>query len=298
MPLTPKIFVSVPSDNKLDQRQIKLKEAIRRALKRGGYDLNEFGKMGIPRRMPWTYDNIQGVLRRCQGAAILAFNVGSYQYRSGETVGAVSEYNHIEGTLALAQSLPLLVVTEEDNSDRGILRPTVAHYSVIPTTATSRWVLGKKFKTDLQAWSEEVNSRYHVFLGYSSGARTTAAEVKKYLQALDVRVLDWMKDFHSGGTVLDEIQQAEKQCMGGIFLFTKDDAINSGGQQKAAPRDNVIFEAGYFMNTKGKERTLLICEEGVKIPADVGGNIYLPLTDRHDIATIENDLRKFIEDRF
>ncbi|MBI1256870.1 MAG: hypothetical protein GC204_05325, partial [Chloroflexi bacterium] len=100
------------------------------------------------------------------------------------------------------------------------------------------------------------------------------------------------------GTVLDEIQQAEKRCMGGIFLFTKDDEINSKGQQSAAPRDNVIFEAGYFMNTKGKERTLLICEEGVKIPADVGGNIYLSLKDRHDISTIENDLRKFIEDRF
>ncbi len=86
--------------------------------------------------------------------------------------------------------------------------------------------------------------------------------------------------------------------MGGIFLFTKDDEINSGGQQRAAPRDNVIFEAGYFMNTKGRERTLLICEDGVKIPADVGGNIYLSLKDRHDISTIENDLRRFIDARF
>ena len=62
----------------------------------------------------------------------------------------------------------------------------------------------------------------------------------------------------------------------------------------AAPRDNVVFEAGYFMHAVGKERTLIIREEGAKMPADVGGAIYLDLKDRNNTASIETALRKFI----
>ncbi|MEO5775307.1 MAG: TIR domain-containing protein [Flavobacterium sp.] len=66
---------------------------------------------------------------------------------------------------------------------------------------------------------------------------------------------------------------------------------------QASPRDNVIFEAGYFMKAKGKERILIIQEEGTKMPADIGGNIYLPLKKRNDISTITADIQYFLENR-
>lgn len=59
----------------------------------------------------------------------------------------------------------------------------------------------------------------------------------------------------------------------GIFLFTKDNPLVGIDENQASPRDNVVFEAGYFMHAKGKERTLIIREEGTKMPADLGGNI-------------------------
>ncbi len=71
------------------------------------------------------------------------------------------------------------------------------------------------------------------------------------------------------------IQIPSQTCQCGIFLFTTDDPLTNNEHQ-ASPRDNVIFEAGYFMKAKGKERTLIIREEGAKMPADIGGNIYLP----------------------
>ncbi len=40
----------------------------------------------------------------------------------------------------------------------------------------------------------------------------------------------------------------------------------------------------YFTKSKGRERVLIIRENGTKMPADVGGNIYLPLPNRKDIS--------------
>jgi predicted nucleotide-binding protein len=111
-----------------------------------------------------------------------------------------------------------------------------------------------------------------------------------------VSVLDWV-DFSAGGNILDEIQRASSICSAGIFLFTQDDFLEEAHGDRASPRDNVVFEAGYFTQSKGRERVLIVREEGTKMPADVGGNIYLSLTDRRNIASIETQLRTFIEKR-
>ena len=89
-------------------------------------------------------------------------------------------------------------------------------------------------------------------------------------------MLDWTKGFKAGESILDQIETASSNCSSGIFLFTKDDTLE-GGDDAAAPRDNVIFEAGYFINSKGKDRVLIIVEKGAKMPADIGGDIYISL---------------------
>ena len=49
---------------------------------------------------------------------------------------------------------------------------------------------------------------------------------------------------------MDEIHNACRDCTCGIFLFTRTTPLD-GTADKAAPRDNVVFEAGYFMHAKG-----------------------------------------------
>ena len=62
----------------------------------------------------------------------------------------------------------------------------------------------------------------------------------------------------------------------------------------AVPRDNVVFEAGYFIHAKGKDRVLVVREEGAKMPADLGGDIYALLPDRNHIGPILDGLRRFV----
>ena len=77
-------------------------------------------------------------------------------------------------------------------------------------------------------------------------------------------------------------------------LFTKDDELV--GSSIAAPRDNVVFEAGYFTSAKGKGKTLIILEVGAKFPADLAGDIYLPLNNRQRTVAIQTVLRKYLEE--
>ena len=76
------------------------------------------------------------------------------------------------------------------------------------------------------------------------------------------------------------------------FCFSEDDPLE-GTQGLAAPRDNVVFEAGYFMSSKGPE-SLIIRHGEAKMPADVGGGIYVQLNKTADVSSIEGRLSSFI----
>jgi hypothetical protein len=130
-----------------------------------------------------------------------------------------------------------------------------------------------------------------VFFGYCSKAISTADAIHTYLKSLGLNVINWATDFHSGKVILDEIHAAVSSCKYGVFLFTPDDLID-GDQQSRAPRDNVIFEAGYFMNAHGRDHTVIIVQEGAKVLADYGGHIYVSLKDPTDISSIKAQLHK------
>ena len=102
-------------------------------------------------------------------------------------------------------------------------------------------------------------------------------------------------DFGAGETILNRIGEAAENCQTGLFLFSKDDKLEGSAEKVAAPRDNVVFEAGFFIQAKGQKRVLIIREKEAKMPADLGGGIYVLLKDRDDIAGIHEQLRKFFK---
>jgi len=132
-------------------------------------------------------------------------------------------------------------------------------------------------------------------LAFSSKARATANDIQTFLSNQGVSILNWEHDFSPGPTIIEELLDASKSCLGAIMLLTKDDALE--GEESWAPRDNVIFEMGLFMQEKGRDRVLIVREKGAKIPADVGGGIYLPLKDRNDITSIQTKLLDFVTKR-
>lgn len=295
-----RVFISVPADNHMNETQRSFVHSVLRLISSAGFEPQRFLYSGLPASMGWNFQTVDEVMRHCVGAVIFAFprwSIVDPGDPNTESVILPTEYNHYEGAVANTLRLPTLILAERGVADRGIAwtgggKPIL----FAPQGADGEWLKEETFRHRFTLWLDELKQRHDIFLGYCSKARDTANAINLYLAKLGVTVLDWA-DFSAGGNILDEIERAASICSAGIFLFTQDDFLEDATGDRAAPRDNVVFEAGYFTQSKGRERVLIIREQGTKMPADVGGNIYLPLANRRDISSIETQLRSFIEKR-
>ena len=291
-----RVFVSSPRDHHLDDRQRGLKYAILAKLRSEGLEPQEFRVSGLPLRTPYTFDAVRDIMARCHGALILAF--ARWRDPSGTaSVAMPTVWNHLEGAFAVALRKEILVITEGHVARDGITWSGGGQFILTaPSDADPGWLETAYAKPQIDAWIDAVKSTHDVFLAYSGKARATANDIGKFISSRGVLVRDWEIDFAPGATILDELLKASKSCLGAIMLLTKDDEF-LGEESFAAPRDNVIFEMGLFMEAKGRERVLVVREQGAKMPADIGGGIYLSLKDRNDIAPIQMRLLDFVEKR-
>jgi hypothetical protein len=291
-------FISIQNPERLDDRRRAVQDQIIRKVELLGLQPEIFFHAGTAASLAWSLQNAVDVMRRCVGAVILASPRWTVTEPNGNEFRFASEYAQIEGAMATALRLPLFIVAEKGLVDRGITWTGAGHPILfMPADADTSWLGSDAFLQRFGLWSDQIAQRSDVFLGYSSKARGTAQAVHLFLkERLDLKVRNWEIDFAAAGIILDEIETAARLCSGGIFLFTKDDTLE-GNEVRAAPRDNVVFEAGYFAAAKGRDRVLIIREEGAKMPADLGGNIYLSLADRNDIRPIESAIRDFVDRR-
>jgi predicted nucleotide-binding protein len=79
---------------------------------------------------------------------------------------------------------------------------------------------------------------------------------------------------------MEEIARATATCRTGLFLFTADDPLEGSTTNTVVPRDNVLLEAGYFMSAHTAKRMVVVREKDTKMPADLGGVIYLTIERR------------------
>jgi hypothetical protein len=142
-----------------------------------------------------------------------------------------------------------------------------------------------------------------IFLG-SSAAQT------KLLQSLtrgleDVaHVEPWTASFNPGTTTLGRLLELTREVDFAAFVFARDDwtvkgaasAASEAGQ--AAPRDNVVFEAGLFGGVLGMRRTFILHASGAKLPTDLLGLTCIRYGEEltsAEIKGINQKLRKAIE---
>ncbi len=318
MPITRRIYVSLPADQWLTKEMNDLKWALVDEIEKLGYVAEVFtdprGAKSLAASEVWTPQRADQIARRCCGAVIIGMARWDFSDKDGKPVLLPTEFNHYEGAVAYALGLPTLVLAQADVARRVVLHASFGHYvGEMPANATPSWLFDKQFTVPFNYWKEKLAKRRDVFVGYCSNAQKTADSVIRFLESEGVSVLNWKTDFDPGRSILDQISRAAACCQAGIFLFTKDDQLAteasadaaSGAPAKdgivAAPRDNVIFEAGYFTGLKGKANTLIIREEGSKLPADLGGDTYAylpanrPDNGHHaDISAIEPTLKSFL----
>jgi len=265
----PRIFISAPLDEHLSDDQLRVKKLLLDEIEKRGFTPQEFLRRGIVARKSWTFQNAIDLISECQGVLVLGLARSRWEVTDG-TYLCPSEYSHFEGAIALSKGIPTLIVAERGIVNRGIVSTAGGEpISYVDLTVQKSPLSDAVFVTAFDGWLDEIEARPRVFLGYCGQARTTAVDIQQYIERdLQVSVRNYAMDFQAGGTILEEIERSARECSCGIFLFTNDDPLASPVEGVAAPRDNVVFETGYFMHAKGKQRSLCLASESKRHLSD------------------------------
>jgi Predicted nucleotide-binding protein containing TIR-like domain len=309
-----RVFISLVADALLSDQQNDFKWAVVERIQKLGFQpeifYNPRSVEGVAARKSWTPADAEDVIQRCVGGVIIGMPRWHHFDKSGADVWMASEYAQYEGAMLKVAAIPLLILVQDNIKPRGIFEYNFGqHVRQFPADVDGSWLASSDFQHAIDIWLANIGDRRDIFLGYCSSSANTAAKIRDYIESeLDTTILDWKRDFSVARTVLEEIAEAAGLCSGGIFLFTRDDTSAEPAPLRnqrwffrkpqhpefAIPRDNVVFEAGFFIGMKGKRRILVVREEGTKMPADLGADVYAALEDKHDIGPIKEVLKRFI----
>ena len=101
-------------------------------------------------------------------------------------------------------------------------------------------------------------------------------KVARRLEQQGIEAIILSEQVNRGRTSIEKLE-AYSDVNVAIILFTQDDlgvAKEEKGNEKYRARQNVVFEAGYFMGYLGRENIIMIADENVEIPGDLSGMVY------------------------
>lgn len=143
-----------------------------------------------------------------------------------------------------------------------------------------------------------------IFLGSSGKQAKLVQALTRGLEDV-ARVEPWTTSFNPGTTTLERLLELTREVDFAAFVFARDDwtTANASGAPpadsgQAAPRDNVVFEAGLFGGILGLRRTFVLHANGAKLPTDLLGLTCVRFEDAANAAemrAINQKLRKAIE---
>ena len=118
-----------------------------------------------------------------------------------------------------------------------------------------------------------VNNKVFIVHGHDGELKE---KVARRLEQQGIEAIILSEQANRGKTIIEKIE-AYSDVHVAIALFTQDDigvAKEEKGNEKYRARQNVVFEAGYFMGYLGRENVIMITEENLEIPGDLSGMVY------------------------
>ncbi|MER8608383.1 nucleotide-binding protein [Mesorhizobium sp. M1156] len=119
-----------------------------------------------------------------------------------------------------------------------------------------------------------VNEQINIFVICSVEGLEIAQEIQAGLSHEKMLVTLWTNGvFIASHYALESLEDALQQADFAVAVAHPDDQTMTRGATEKTPRDNVIFELGFFMGRLGRKRTLLLEQRGedIKLPSDLAG---------------------------
>jgi hypothetical protein len=272
------VFVSASDDHHLDENQLQVKHAILRELEAHPrqFELWRFFEKG-PLRKGWGFEKANEAMGKVDGAIVLAFaqwRCSGLGPRSSESGLKVSEGNHLEGGLAIAHEVPLLVVREEGAQHRGIVCEGTTHEVVrMPRSSNGDWVRENLFRRAFGRWCEDVEKHSRilrerrVFIGH--GHSPAWEDLRSFIEdTLHLSHDEFNRIPAAGVTTVQRLTQMLDEAGIAFLVMTAEDEQSDG---RVRARSNVVHEAGLVQGRLGFHRAILLLEEGCETFSNIHG---------------------------
>lgn len=118
-----------------------------------------------------------------------------------------------------------------------------------------------------------VNNKVFVVHGHDGELKE---KVARRLEQQGIEAIILREQANRGKTIIEKLETYSDVHVA-IALFTQDDlgaAKDEKENEKYRARQNVVFEAGYFMGYLGRENTIIIVDDNIEIPGDLAGMVY------------------------
>ena len=130
----------------------------------------------------------------------------------------------------------------------------------------------EKLSEDVHPDSSYQNNKVFVVHGHDEALKEKVARLLEK-QGLEAIILS--EQANKGKTIIEKFEE-NSDVGAAICLFTGDDIgkEKSEAVEKQRARQNVVYEAGYFMGKLGRERVIMLVDEGIELPSDLQGVVY------------------------
>lgn len=124
---------------------------------------------------------------------------------------------------------------------------------------------------------EKFSIEGNVFLvhGHNNEAKVS---VTRFLEKFGLKVTILHEQPSLGRTIVEKFENYAKVDYAVVLLTGDDIGARKDTPDKLVPRarQNVVLELGYFLGALGREKVCALVEQGVEIPSDFSGVVYVP----------------------
>lgn len=136
------------------------------------------------------------------------------------------------------------------------------------------------FRSEDERIAPDMGNSVFLVHGHNDALREMSA---RFMEKLGIEVVILSEQVNRGATIIEKLER-HSDVQFAVVLMTADDIGGKKGNAvetlQARARQNVVLELGYFMAKIGRHNVCVLYENGVELPSDYYGVVFIEIDDK------------------